>query len=104
MPDLDVNRLLQNAHEQHEAQQAAQRQLQQALQATLANPARIDRINMSMTGVAQEGGQKILMVALPSGTRIDVPLPPQVARVIANQLLQEPDDGETPASQNGHAQ
>lgn len=68
-----VDRMLQEAAQRDQAQ----RLLQQALRMTLQNPQRVTTLNVSLTGLRKDGDTHVLMVALPSGERIDIPMKPQ---------------------------
>lgn len=62
--------------------------VQQLLQQTLNQPHTIHRANEAMVAVAQEDDHPILLVALPSGERWDVPLNAQAAGVILRGLAE----------------
>jgi hypothetical protein len=90
VPDA-VHQAIANA----QRQQQAQEMMLQALQNTLQNPHTVKRALTNMLGVAQEGQQAVLLVALPSGERWEIPMSPQSARTIGRQLLGVEDPSES---------
>lgn len=77
-----------------QAQQAAEAQLQAVLQMTLQRPAESRRLNIALPAVVTEKGTKILYIALPTGERIELPLPKMVARALARELEKDASDEE----------
>lgn len=82
VPDA-VQQAIANAQRQQQAQEL----MLQALQNTLENPHTTKRALTNMLAVAQEGQQAVLLVALPTGERWEIPMSPQSARTIGRQLL-----------------
>lgn len=74
MNGSDVDRMLQQAKEQQVAQEQAQRQLQAVLEFTLKQPQKLTVLNLALVRVREEGQAKVLMISLPTGERVDVPL------------------------------
>ncbi len=70
----EVDRMLQHAKEQQQAQAQAQAQLQAVLEFTLKQPQKLTVLQLALVRVREEGQVKVLMISLPTGERIDVPL------------------------------
>lgn len=81
------NQVVQRALQQAQAEQQAQAQLLAVLQHTINSPHTIKRAQLNLTGVVMEGHQAVLLVALPSGERWDIPVDPQAARQLGRMLL-----------------
>lgn len=82
--DHDIGRMLaqQRAHEE------AKRQVALALRGQLLNPEQIRQLNLSLAALRWDGenaDQAVLMVAT-SSERIDVPLAPETAKSLLEQL------------------
>jgi hypothetical protein len=69
-----------------QAREQAQRQLEQMLHMTMQSPSRITRLNISLAAIVDEDGRKVLLVALPSGERIEIPMPAANAQKLAEAL------------------
>lgn len=85
--DTHIDALLRGAAEQQRQQQM----IQQALVQVMRDPARTTRLNLTIIALADEAqpegpARKILMIATPSGERIEVPLAPQVAGMLHRAL------------------
>lgn len=67
-------------------QQRMQQVLGEVMKQTLQNPQQMRRLNVSLVGVGDDGTYKVLMIATPTGERIDVPLAPAAITQIVREL------------------
>ena len=95
-PQTPVDGMLQAAAQQRQSEQMLMAVLQQAVNTPTAS----HRYPVNLTGIAPDpapGGGKVLLVGLPTGERLEIPVSPDACRQIARHLLMS----DAPAGQNG---
>lgn len=73
---------------QAQAQAEAHQMLQNVLRAALQSPHEVRELRVSMIALADEDGKKTLLIATPTGERIDVPLSETMARGLLRGLME----------------
>lgn len=93
-PRLDIAPALEQAKAQADAKAQAQQMLQQVLRAALVQPHTIERHEVTMVALRDEGDYKVLAIGLPTGIRIDIPLDAMMCQGLLRSLAAEDGSGE----------